>query len=286
MRKFAVYGASALLVVSAVAGAAYAQEATETPTVPETTVLPQMTQQRTWLGIRVEETDNGVAITQVSANSPAETAQLEVGDIILEVNGTAVESVSDLQAVIQAAASGDVLAFAVQRGEDQLNVDVTLSTRETSDPFAMSNDPLRTAQRMLDVELTVVDEGYQVVSVNDNASFDLAVGDVITAVNGESVTSLDWATLRDSSADAEVTLTVTRDGEEVTLTGTLTAFGGRDGAFPGGQPNRGEDRPGGAPQNNGRPGGNRQPGDNHGQPGGAPPGTDSQPADSGAGDSA
>lgn len=40
----------------------------------------------------------------------AETAQLQVGDVILKVNGIAVTSITDLQAVIHAAASSDALA--------------------------------------------------------------------------------------------------------------------------------------------------------------------------------
>ncbi len=134
----------------------------------------------------------------------------------------------------------------------------------------MQGDPLHVAENLLDADLESADGGYQVVAVHDNASFDLAVGDLITAVNGTPIASVDWTTLVDPSNQTTVTLTVQRDGSEVSLDGQLVPFG-RRGGFPGGfngQPGGfppGGQRGNGQPDN-GQPGGNGQPG--NGQPNG------------------
>src|ERR1039457_1804838 len=58
----------------------------------------------------------GVIITHVKPVSPAGDANLQEGDVILEVNGTAVGSVEELQAQIRKAPKGKYVRFYVQRG--------------------------------------------------------------------------------------------------------------------------------------------------------------------------
>src|SRR5215475_13508573 len=107
MRKLKVYGAAALLAVSAIAGGVtYAQETTATPAAPATATAPTAAQ-RTFLGVSVTDDGTGVTIARVLAGSPAETAKLQVGDVILSVNGTTVDTAADLRKIIDAAASGD-----------------------------------------------------------------------------------------------------------------------------------------------------------------------------------
>ncbi len=265
MRKFATYGAAALLVISSALGISYAQDSTQEPTTTDTTAPPTQIQ-RTWLGVSVSDIDNGVTIVRVSPNSPAETAQLQVDDVITVVNGSAITSADDLQAVIDAAASGDVVSLTIERDGEQLSVDVTLGSRNGRGAFAPMSDPLQAAESMLDVSLEGVETGYQVVEVGDRSTFDLAVGDVITAVNGEAISSVDWMTLMTPDSDNMVTLTVQRDGAELTLDGQIGFFGrgGRDGGFPGGQPNGG---PRGNDGRNGQPNGQAPAVPNGGQPG-------------------
>jgi S1-C subfamily serine protease len=253
--KLAAYSAAGLFALSAMAGGiTYAQDATAE--APGTEAVAPEVVQRTWLGVAVDES---LTITRIAAGSPAESAQLQVGDVILTVNGTEITSADDLRAVIEAAAAGDVVTLTVQRDAAEVSVEVTLSAKEGRGGM-FEADPLHGAERALGVTLEAVDGGYQVVSVADNSPFGLEAGDVITAVNGEAIDALDWRSLRSPDTEAStITLTVQRAGEDVTVTGELAEiFGGR----------RGGNRPGDG-QFGDR---NGQRGDrNNGQPGGAPP---------------
>jgi len=67
---------------------------------------------------------NQVLISSISDNSPAQTAQLAVGDIILEVDDIPVESIEGLQTTIKEKA-GSELSLLVQRGEETLEIRLT-----------------------------------------------------------------------------------------------------------------------------------------------------------------
>lgn len=239
MRKWIAIG-SALLVLAAVAGASYAQDATPEATTTPQAAAPQtpLRMGRPLLGIAVTDTTSGVTIQRVAVGSPAETAKLQVGDVILSANDTKIATVGDLQKVIAAAKAGDVIAFSVQRGGEQVSVQVTL-TAQMGGCFqqAFPADPLQAAQWVLHVSLEAADGGYKVTAVDPRNPFQLAVGDVVTAVNGTAITSTDWATLfTPSTGSKAITLTVTRNGQETTLQGQF-GFGrrgdGRRGGFPG-----------------------------------------------------
>ena len=145
-------------------------------------------QQRTWLGVTVVDGDSGVTIVGVNPNSPAQAAQLQADDVIMAVNSTSITSAADLQAMIDAAASGDVVTLTIERGSDQLSVDVTLSSRGGGrGQFAPLSDPLQAAEFALHVQIEEVDGSYQVVAVDDNSPFALQVGDVITAINDTAI---------------------------------------------------------------------------------------------------
>jgi len=67
---------------------------------------------------------NQVLITEIAASSPAETAGLHSGDIILEVNDTPLESIEHTQALIQEHLEEEIALF-VLRGEENLIIHVT-----------------------------------------------------------------------------------------------------------------------------------------------------------------
>ncbi len=278
MHKLKAYGAAALLAAYVIAGGvSYAQDSTATPAPASTQAASAPAQaQRTWLGVAVSDDGTGVTITRVVANSPAATAQLQVGDVITAVNGTAVDTAADLQKIIQAAAVGDKVTLTIERNSAQSSVDVTLGSQPVGGP--LFNDPLRMAERALGAQLESAADGYQVTAVDSNSPFSLQVGDVITQVNGTAIASLDWRTLfappsGDTSATPTaptLTLTVERNGASVTVSGQLTMAGrggfrggrgGQPGGFPGGFPGGNGGQPGGNPPN-GFPGSNGQPNGN------------------------
>lgn len=196
-----------------------------------------------WLGVRFVETDDGVVIRRVVNSSPAEAGGLLEGDLIVSVDDQAVESSDALTEIVQAHEPGDVISVVVLRDDTQHTLDIELGSTPVRqhDEAIVDANPLVMAERVLHVELDAVDGGYQVLESRGLSDGTLAVGDVITAVNGTPITGVDWPTLLSELADqddAVLTLTVDRGGEEITVDierfgglrehGTMDEHGGRD----------------------------------------------------------
>lgn len=94
---------------------------------------------RPWLGIEVESfstfyqrfyrVPKGVYVTNVQAGSPAEAADLRIGDIILAADGSAVTDMDALNTQLYTHAPGDSMTFSVYRNGRQGEVTVTLEEK-------------------------------------------------------------------------------------------------------------------------------------------------------------
>jgi membrane-associated protease RseP (regulator of RpoE activity) len=226
-RKWIVGILVALMSLGITAGAIYAQDTTETET-------------RAWLGVAIDDVDDQVVVVRVQPGSPANTADVEVGDVIVSLGGTAVTSAQELTELVRAAAPGDAVVLEVERNGEPLSLDVTLGTApergnrpgrgDGNGPMGMpffqmeAVDPLTMAQGLLNADLQAVDGGYEVTNVlQSNNPFSLAIGDVVTALNEQPITELNPMTLMQGMmgrGEPGLNLTVTRDGETVTLEGT------------------------------------------------------------------
>jgi len=94
-----------------------------------------------WTGMRIQPVDQnfarilgmtrpeGVIINQVLHDSPAEKAGLEVGDVLLEVNGERIRSQEVLVDIVNSSRVGDVLRLKVLREKDEKNVELRLESR-------------------------------------------------------------------------------------------------------------------------------------------------------------
>lgn len=97
--------------------------------------------------MKLPTSQKGVLVQQVQTGSPAETAGLRGssqtatingqqvsigGDVITAVNNQAVNSVQDLQGIIQNAKVGDQVTLTVLRGGQQTTVNVTLAARPSN----------------------------------------------------------------------------------------------------------------------------------------------------------
>ena len=80
----------------------------------------------------MESSDKGVLITQISANSAAEKANLRVGDIIQKVDGESVTRPVDVTARIRNKAIGDLIRLEVNREGAIQNINVTLGPKPAS----------------------------------------------------------------------------------------------------------------------------------------------------------
>jgi putative serine protease PepD len=82
-----------------------------------------------YLGIGTSEGDGGALIETVVQGTPADDAGLRAGDIVTELDGTAVNDSGDLVAAIADHAPGDRVEVIVQRESQTITLTVTLGTQ-------------------------------------------------------------------------------------------------------------------------------------------------------------
>lgn len=68
--------------------------------------------------------DAGVVILGLMRNSPAVQAGLEVGDVIVSMNGSSIKAAEQVQQIVQDVGVGDLIALEIDRGGRQVNLDV------------------------------------------------------------------------------------------------------------------------------------------------------------------
>ena len=73
-------------------------------------------------------------VDKIEANSAAAAAGFQVGDIVVDIDGNAIGSFSDMQRIVSIHA-GDQLNFTVKRGESTVKLLGTPELREVKDPF-------------------------------------------------------------------------------------------------------------------------------------------------------
>ena len=73
-------------------------------------------------------------VDKVEANSAAATAGFQVGDIVTSIDGSKIESFTDMQRIVGVRA-GEKLTFTVRRGDTTLQLQGTPQLREVKDPF-------------------------------------------------------------------------------------------------------------------------------------------------------
>jgi regulator of sigma E protease len=73
-------------------------------------------------------------VDKIEANSAAAAAGFQVGDIVTDIDGTAIGAFSDMQRIVSIHA-GDQLTFTVKRGDATVQLRGTPELREVKDPF-------------------------------------------------------------------------------------------------------------------------------------------------------
>jgi predicted metalloprotease with PDZ domain len=88
---------------------------------------PDSLPRRALLGVTVEPvSDDHVRIKRIIPGSAAALSELAVGDIVLALNGSAIDSVSTFLATMKSFKSGDRITCRVQRGGKEVNIDVNV----------------------------------------------------------------------------------------------------------------------------------------------------------------
>ncbi|HEX7255186.1 MAG TPA: trypsin-like peptidase domain-containing protein [Gaiellaceae bacterium] len=81
-----------------------------------------------YLGVSLED-DGAARLLNVVAGSPADDAGLRAGDVVIEVDGKAIETGDELRQAIDAKKPGDELELKVRRGGNERDVTVELGAR-------------------------------------------------------------------------------------------------------------------------------------------------------------
>ena len=109
------------------------REIAELPERPTfTKVAPRRRRGMVYLGVTLdfENTDKGVGIQDVAANSPAAKAGIKPGDVIVKIGDNDVASVQDLPGILRQSKPGDEVNVMVKRDKN----DVTLKVKLTGPP--------------------------------------------------------------------------------------------------------------------------------------------------------
>jgi serine protease Do len=179
-------------------------------------ILPQLRDKgkvtRGWMGVNIQAVSEDLAATYgltegkgayvsaVTAGSPAEKAGLQPEDVVLSVDGRAIENNGDLSRYIASRSPGQTVRLEVLRGKTRQNVSVTLGTfpdqpEEANAGGADTNKlgmTLRdlTPQMAERLEMPRGSKGVVVVDVEAGEAAEdagLSRGDVIVSVNGQAV---------------------------------------------------------------------------------------------------
>jgi serine protease Do len=165
--------------------------------------------QRSWLGVKVQavtksiadglgmDTAKGVLIASTEADSPAAKAGLKSGDVIVSVNGAAVQNPRDLARKIATVAPNTAVKLEIVRGGSTQSVEATLAKMKASpNPRVASANPDET-DHPGKLGITVApaaevdgagDQGLAVLQVDPQgkaAEVGLAAGDVMIKAGGQ-----------------------------------------------------------------------------------------------------
>src|ERR1051326_672658 len=211
--------------------------------------------------------ERGVEITMVDADAPAGKAGLKEHDVILEFNGTAVESEEQIRRLIREVPPGRTVTLGINRDGNPMKISVQLADHGTvvaqARPRIMVPAPrvqvfprngmdlpfqIQTYSSVLGVQTESLTrqlgeyfgvkdgEGVLVRSVEKGSAAEkagLKAGDVIVKADNEKLTDRSDLThiLRSHRTGGKMILVVLRDKHEQTFTVTLPDRGSRDSSF-------------------------------------------------------
>lgn len=187
----------------------------------EMTVNPSVTAQA-YLGVTLEQADNGVVIREVAPGSPAADAGLKANDVLVSINGTAVTTREEAVNAIQALNAGDKATLEIKRGDESLTIEATLGSRFEVNAQAMPG------MMNLGITYNADTQQWEISALSTDSPLyaaGLREGDKITAFDGKTLDPAALADyLKDMSADQTVKLTVDRGGETTEITATADAL--------------------------------------------------------------
>jgi serine protease Do len=144
------------------------------------------------------KSNDGALVAETQPDTPAASAGLKSGDVIVKLNGEAVASPGDLTRKVGALKPGEKAELTYLRNGDEKTASITLASLDGEKTAAADQDKAEPKGALtLGVELAPVSEegsgkGVAIVNVDPNgmgAANGLAAGDVILEVSGKAVST-------------------------------------------------------------------------------------------------
>ncbi|HEY5667237.1 MAG TPA: DegQ family serine endoprotease [Gammaproteobacteria bacterium] len=164
------------------------------------------------------DAEQGAVVTQVEPDSPAERAGLEPGDVIIEIDGAAVEGSSDLRNKVGLMRLGSTAELVYLRNGIRESVEATIGRAS-----GLTADAGQTIEKLQGAEFRALDSTHPqygrvqgvLVSLVDQGSpaarNGLRAGDVITAVNRRPVQTVEQLSQAIRQASGAMALNVVRN---------------------------------------------------------------------------
>lgn len=161
--------------------------------------------------------DKGAAVTQVIPTSPGSEAGIQVGDIIVAVNGTPVKNASDVVNTVGFLRVDSKINIELLRKSQKTTVNVTLSDSEKREKAVEQVDPylyglaLSNFAAVSPIHGNVF--GVMVIDVQEDSNAwqaDLRGGDIITSANQQPISNIDMLRSIAAKADKMLLLNVIR----------------------------------------------------------------------------
>ncbi len=167
--------------------------------------------QRAYIGVQISDINadfaeekgldgtEGVYVAGIVDNSGADEAGIEEGDVIVSIDGTPINSVSELMGSIAQHSPGDVIKVAVNRDDEVKTFDVLLKNQNNTTALVKPEDTfynkllgasMQKAPKE-DLEKLGVSNGVKVVKIDDGILLrgGITNGFIITEINGKKVQS-------------------------------------------------------------------------------------------------
>lgn len=145
-----------------------------------------------------EDTARGALITQVTAGSPAADAGLQVGDIILNINGHPIQNSGQVRNSIGLERAGSTITMQVLRQGKNQSINLVTANPMAYEKANRLSNPFLFGMVMRDFDAQVPNfghvEGVQILHLNDNCpgwQAGLRPGDVIMSANNQPMPNLE-----------------------------------------------------------------------------------------------
>jgi S1-C subfamily serine protease len=205
-------GVIVILTTVSAWGLVAAQDSTP-EAVPDTSESTTPTE-RPYLGVRLEDGDGGAVIREVAAGSPAETAALQVGDVIIKVNDTPVTGAQEAVDAIRVLSAGDNIMLEIQREDETETQTITVTLGSAPADVSAPQTPFR--DQNFGLSYNADNQTWTIERLSEDSALyeaGLRQGDIIQQFDGQSYDPRGLIEhLATLGVEGSVTVTIERDG--------------------------------------------------------------------------